>query len=283
MTDTSDLSLITFKAISNFTNDLANVFESKHRPLKLYVHLINKTTLADDKPIQKHIEGFRHFCIKNRDMIVNKSDSNLEENRIVYSDKVFIDMNAIFKLSDSETKKVIWNHILTISALVDPTSRAKEILKKEKENNNSGKEADFLSDIISKVEENVDVNSSNPMEAISSVMNSGIFNDLVSGMSNGLENGELDLGKLMGTVQNMMTKLGGTDDLNNGQTDQAMNMINNMMGSINAGATGNVQNTPDMANLIGPMMNTMFNGNMNNSSISIEDNINKQLEKKTNM
>lgn len=76
----TDTSLITFKTISNFTNDLGDVFSEKHRPLKLYVHLINKTTLSHEQPIQKHIEAFRDFCIANRDAISSKN-IKLEKDR----------------------------------------------------------------------------------------------------------------------------------------------------------------------------------------------------------
>ena len=79
---TTDTSLITFKTISNFTNDLGNVFSEKHRPLKLYVHLINKTTLSHETPIQKHIDAFRQFCLENRESIASKS-SNFSNHQII--------------------------------------------------------------------------------------------------------------------------------------------------------------------------------------------------------
>ena len=54
---------------------------------------------------------------------------------------------------------------------------------------------DFLTNIIEKVEQNVSPND-NPMEAISSIMKSGIFQELITGMGSGLQNGTLDLNKL---------------------------------------------------------------------------------------
>lgn len=90
-----DTSLITFKAISNFANELGEVFSDKHRPLKLYVHLINKTTLADDEPIQKHIHAFKTFCVTNRNEIYTKS-KKLSKDKIIYSKRVFINMKEIF-------------------------------------------------------------------------------------------------------------------------------------------------------------------------------------------
>ena len=258
----TDTSLITFKTISNFTNDLGDVFSDKHRPLKLYVHLINKTTLSHEQPIQKHIDAFRDFCITNRDAISNRN-VDLKKEKIIYSKRVFINVKEIFDIADKETIDVIWMHLLTISALVDPAGKAREILKEEAQKGGDGGEINFLTDIISKVEANVDPNS-NPMEAVTSIMQSGIFTDLVSGMGNGLQDGSLDLGKLMNTVQKMVTKL--SDDAGDHEGgEQAVNMINTMMSSLNAGSKspsndGSVQQMPDIASMLGPMM-AMMAGN----------------------
>jgi hypothetical protein len=54
----TDASLITFKAIANFSNCLDEVFGEEQRSLKLYAHLINKTTIAHEKPILKHMKLF---------------------------------------------------------------------------------------------------------------------------------------------------------------------------------------------------------------------------------
>ena len=288
-------SLITFEAISNFTNDLGEVFSDKHRPLKLYIHLINKTTLQHKEPINKHIDAFRKFCIENRDAIAEKNVKKFVEEKISYSNRVFIDMKQILNMADRETSIVIWNHLLTISALVDPTGKARQILKDQTKKNDSNKgEADFLTDIISKVEGQVDPNA-NPMEAVTSIMQSGVFNDLVQNMGDGLQDGSLDLQKLMGTVSTMVTKLSDEAGDKEGG-DQAMNMINTMMGSMNAGAEAPDNNgevpMPNIAGMLGPMMGAMMNGNneggmpdlagmMNNntggSGNAIEDKINAQV------
>ena len=202
-----DTSLVSFKAISNFTTSLEEVFGKDQRSLKLYVHLINKTTLSHEKAISKHIEAFRTFCTANRDALEHKDASKLVVTKISYSERVYINFSRIFNSADKDTSEVIWKHLLTIAALVDPTGKARQILK-DTAKNGSGPalEANFLSDIIGKVEEHVDPNA-NPMEAVASIMKSGVFAELVGGMGNGLQDGSLDLGKLMGTVQNMVTSL----------------------------------------------------------------------------
>ena len=179
--------LIAFKAISDFTKELCENFTSnvkdKNHSLKLYEHLLNKTTLSHDKAIKKHIDAFRLFCIENRDAIKSRNPSLMTNNKVSYSSRVYIDFSSIFKDADKDTSAIIWKHLLTISALVDPAGKAKDILK----NNTDSKEASFLSDIINKVESNVNPNS-NPLEAITSIMSSGVFTDLVAGMNTGIQN-----------------------------------------------------------------------------------------------
>lgn len=262
MTDTS---LITFKAISNFTNCLEEVFGEEHRFLKLYAHLINKTQIAHEKPILKHIEAFRLFCVSNRDAIEQKNYKKIEMNNITYSDRVYIDMKIIFTSADQETSSIIWKHLLTISALVDPTGKAKQLLKESTKTGKNGSEANFLTDIIEKVEQNVDPNA-NPMEAVTSIMQSGVFQELVTGMGEGLQNGDLDLSKLMGTVQNMVGNLNEDPNSNNG-TNDAMNMMNTMMANMQAGQNapdnnGQKQPMPDISNImnmVGPMLGALNN------------------------
>jgi len=252
--------LIAFKAISEFTKELSQNFttKDKNHSLKLYEHLLNKTTLSHDKAIKKHVDAFRTFCIDNRDAIKNKNISLLKNKKVNYSTRVFIDFSTIFKESDKDTTNIIWKHLLTISALVDPAGKAKDVLKSA----SGTKEADFLNNIIDKVESSVNPNS-NPLEAISSIMTSGVFNDLITGMNNGIQNGELDLGKLMGTVQTMCSTL--SNDIGSENTmDNPMNMLNSLMSSMNTGkaSSESAADIPDLTSLLGPMLTTLTNNSL---------------------
>ena len=292
----TDSSLIIFKAIANFTNCLDEVFGEEQRSLKLYAHLINKTTIAHEKPILKHIEAFRTFCKDNRDSIEEKNHETFSNDKIIYSDRVFINVKDILKVADKDSKNIIWKHILTISALVDPAGKARQVLKETSQKNNSGTESDFLENIISKVEENVDPNA-NPMEAVTSIMQSGVFQELVGGMGNGLQDGSLDLGKLMGTVQNMVTNLNDKvgESGGEGMPEETMAMMNTMMSNLQAGVDsseiteGQEKTMPDLNNLMGmmgPMLGALnnangvpdLNQNNENSTNEIERNIQRQLE-----
>ena len=271
---TTDNSLITFKAISNFTSCLNEVFGRNNRALKLYAHLISKTTLTHDVPIQKHVTTVTEFCVNNREAILSK-DNNKIKGEITYSQRVYIDIKNIIQESDIDTEEIIWKHLLTLSALTDPAAKAKELLK-ETSKTSSVNEADFLTDIIGKVEQHVDPNA-NPMDAVSSIMKSGIFTELVGGMGNGLQDGSLDLNKLMGTVQKMVGTLnegmngngngngnGNENGNENGNGNgEVSDIMNTMMSSISAGSNGNIKSedgVPDLSavmGMVGPMLNAL--------------------------
>lgn len=256
----TDTSLISFKAISSFINELVDVFGDEHHSLKLYARLISKTTISHDVAINKHLQAFRKFCVDNREAFLKSDSSLLVDPLIVYSENVKIDIQAIFLKADKSTSKVIWKHLLTISALVDPSGEARRILK---ESNAEGAETDFLSNIIGKIEEHVDPNA-NPMEAITSIMSSGIFTDLIGGMGSGLQNGTLDIGKLMGTVQKMVTTLSPqSQDGGNGMPPLDLQAMMKMMSPNSQGdsADRNSPQVPDLMSMLGPLMSSL---NVNN-------------------
>ena len=256
MTDTS---LVTFKSILNFVNEISSVYGKQHKPLKLYQHLLKKTTLSHTNAIEKHVEAFQKFCIANRDMIINNNYDNLSNNKIEYSSKVYIEMDKLFNLAEEDEKDIIHKHLLTLSALTDPTGKAREILQKEKENTGNG-ESDFLNNVISKIENNVDPNSNNPMDAISSIMSSGVFSELVEGMGSGLKDGSLDMGKMMGSVQKMVSGMNG-NTTSNSSGEEDSEMMNTMMSHLNENIE-NMKNRdpsepPDIMGMMKPMMESL--------------------------
>ena len=225
-----DNSLIIFKAITKFVSVLCDNYGKKQKSLQLYDRLIKKTTVSHEKVILKHIDCFRKFCVQNRSCIVNKK-TNWSNTTIVYSDRVFINISMIFSKADKADIPIIWDHLLTISALTDPQGNAKKVLKDQKLKmpfkSDGGKEDEFLSGLIDKVSDNVDPDSKNPMEAVTGMLSSGVFTELVSDMNTGLESGELSLGRLMGSVQNMMTKMNPS-----GSAPEGMPDIGGMMGEM---------------------------------------------------
>ena len=208
-----------FNTIKNFVTELS-VFFDKNMCLKLYSHLLSRTTTnKHPEPVKKHVKIFTDFVKGNRDEIISPNVA-LTKPCVQYSERVKIDFAAIFKMVEeedtcAETQAVIFEHLLVLSTVLDPESGAGDLMKKkikEKESDPTAcmeqlfEENPFLSDMMEKVESHVRPGA-NPMEAMTSMMSSGILQDLVGGMQKNIESGDLDIEKLMGSVQKMTASL----------------------------------------------------------------------------
>ena len=248
-------SVLIFKAISEFVSELNSEFGSKHKNIALYNRLLEKTGLVNVGPVNKHIDCFRNFFNKNHKAMEERKAELFTETKISYSDRVFIDLTTVLRQSSKDNSKVIWQHLLNIWGLIDPTSQARRLLSDalkldSSDNKDNTTEEDFLTNIISKVENTVSkekIDQDNPMGAISTLMQSGVMSDLVNGMQKGLSDGSLNVGKLMMSVQSMIGKMGGPGGQSSGGQPSGMPDISQMM------------------SMLGPMMGNMM-GNNNNMS-----------------
>ena len=241
--------LVVFKSISNFISSLNECFGKEQKTLQLYARLISRTTVQHEDAIDKHVNIFRKFLNDNKEEILNKS-TEFPQTKITYNDRVYINMSPILKKADSSEKDIIFQHLLNIYSQIDPESNAKKVLrdsmKKNRDADDNGAEENFINNLIENVSKNVDEND-DPLKTVNNIMQSGVFTDLLGGMSNGINNGELDLGKLMGTVQTMVTSLSNLEsDVN----------IPKM-----GGGGGNPQQ-PDLGNMMSQMMGMMSQMNM---------------------
>ena len=253
-----DTLLIGFKAVCNFVKDLSTEFGKKHKPLRLYDRLASNTQISHDKAIKKHMDIFQQFCITNRTAIKTKDVSKLTNTKLEYSDRVYIDIGHIFHIADDETRPVIWQHLLTISAIVDPSGKAKEVLIKDEKENSAGSD-NFLEDIIEKVKNTVKPDA-NPMEAMASLMSSGLLTEVMTGLQTNISNGKLNFPKIMGTVQKLMGNMLEQKDTDE-NSKQMLGMLSGVMSNINNNQSGS---PPDMNQLMG-MFGTMM-ANMGNQS-----------------
>lgn len=202
--ETESGELLVFKAISTFVIELGRLYEKEHIPLGLYKRLILKTKVAHIKPIKKHISAFRRWFEENKEALEDKDFLKLTSPSVIkYSDNVYIDMKKISDIvsNDDDVKNTIWKHLKTIHMLINGNQGSLVAT-----NENYDKEKDFISDVIKKVETHVDPNS-DPSQALSNMMNSGVFNDLLSGMNKGLSEGNLDISKLINITTGMLSSL----------------------------------------------------------------------------
>jgi hypothetical protein len=241
-------SILIFKAITSFISDLDSEFGKKYKSIQLYSRLLEKTGIVHIGPINKHIDCFRNFFIKNHNAMLEQDEKLLEEPKISYSDRVYVDISVLFKNTNAENSKIIWQHLLTIWGLIDPTSEARRLLKQASQSGNTTNEEHFLTNIIDKVENAVSndkIDKNNPISAISSLMQSGVMSDLVTGMQKGLSEGSLDVGRLMMSVQTMMGKMssgGGSSSSQMPDLSQVMSMVGPMISSMsNPNQNTNIQ------------------------------------------
>lgn len=204
--DNSDI--IIFKAITELLNDLNTCFGSKQKSIALYNRLVSKTTFTHNEIILKHIDKFRIFCIANREALQNKNIELLKTDTITYSSNVYINVKHILNIADMNERIGIWRHLLTISALVDKESKdkVKEILKGK----NKGCEQEFIQNAYEDIKKTIDssnVDQSNPMAGLTTLLQSGVFSNIMTGLTSNFESGNMDLSSLLGTVMKMSETL----------------------------------------------------------------------------
>jgi hypothetical protein len=202
-------------------------FGKKQKSLALYSRLISKTSFVHEKSIRKHIQVFREFYLQNTDAINSRTLDKMTNKVIKFNDKIYINLEHIFKFADTDAKVAIWNHLLALGSLLDPTGKAKEILKNKL---GGGKEEQFVSKIIDNVEQNFQPGA-NPQEIVTNLLSGGFLQEMIGGMNEGLENGDLDMSKLMGAVQTMITAMGEQSG-NKDDMAQIQNMVSGMMGNM---------------------------------------------------
>ena len=237
----SEQTFRTFSKISDFVSQLNEVFGSKFHELALYNHLVSKTKLSHKQAIKRHIDIFSEFCTRNQSAIINKDASKIVSGSITYSEKVFIQISKIFECvdMDDETAAQIWNHLLVIQVNIDPSGEARAVLQNMK--NVSKNEGEFLHGFLNKIEQSVDKDKlqDDPMSTATSLLQSGVLNDLVGSIDSGVKSGNLDLGKLMGMVQQMlggMTEPKGSEGTGGLDLSGIMGMMGNMMGGAGGGS-----------------------------------------------
>jgi hypothetical protein len=219
-TKTTGQDLAAFQTILDFVKNLHEYYgtttstnNASIKALNLYSRLISKMGFSDDTLILRHINAFKDFCVKNRDEIRNRN-TNLYCKKIVFTERIFIDMEYIFKKADQETTHILWQHILAISAYLDPENKTKELLQSLR--NDRSNEGNFLASMIENVSGQLGNNQENPMAMIGSLMNSDMFSSMMGSMNENVENGNLDLGKLMnsmaGLVDTVKNEIDKSDD-----------------------------------------------------------------------
>jgi len=199
-----------FKAITAFVDDLWDVYQSgKPTPLALYHRMIKHINKEhSESGIKDSIDGFIKFFAKyEKNILENNLDSIPRGVVINYgqSEKVFLEIQKYIHMSskDQDTRDAIRKHLVTISTILEPDVRKFEVLNAK---NNLGidettSEGKFISNIMKEAQNSMgDVDTDNPAAAMS-VLFSSVVPQLVTGLQEGVNSGNMDMYKLMGTMQ----------------------------------------------------------------------------------
>jgi hypothetical protein len=230
-----------FSKILDFISSVSSVHPS-YKQLKMYNHLLKKINEVNNvNLIEKNVRLFSTFCEENKEAILSSNESGLVNTDIKYSDSVTFSIKHLFTLSDNDTKKSIWEHLLCILGTFsdpDTVKNIKDIVKK-----NDNKETEFINGIMSKVETSMSAGG-NPSDLLSSGM--------LSEITNGLSNGDLDVSKLLGVVKGLVSNLDQQVDESDVETKQTIGMMSNLINNI-----GSDNQNIDMSEMM-KIMNTMM-------------------------
>jgi hypothetical protein len=201
-----------FNAVITFVHDIWDVFGNpkKATPLALYRRLIEHIKFADSDAINKVLNGFKEFfSMYEKSILSNNLDSIPRGVVIRYgeSKSVYLDIQKyIYQTQkDPETRAAIRQHLVTISAILDPDSKKLEELDKRINELNidlDSKEGEFITGIMHKAKSSMEnVDTENPGQAIMGLLSSGVIQEMVSGLQYGVSSGEMDMQKLLGSMQ----------------------------------------------------------------------------------
>jgi hypothetical protein len=202
-----------FEAISEFVGDMTSIYGENLLELEAYNKLLSATTIKNKTAIEYHVKIITEYCKNNEKTIIDKNEKEIKN--INYSDMIFIDMVSIFKIAEESNKVIIWNHLLTILYMTNPSSELKNILQNMNSDKKEDNEGKFLSNIIDKLQNNVsEEQMNNPMSALMGLMSSGVMTDLMGQAQSQTKNGSLNVKKLLGSLTKMVEQISEDDDTN---------------------------------------------------------------------
>jgi hypothetical protein len=194
---TTGQDLAAFQVIVDFVTNLHTYFESKVHSVTLYHRLIYQKSFQDEDLILRHVSIFRSFCETNRIALRERNEHKLSTSRISFSDRIYIDLNHVFSHVDAETKSVVWEYLLAISAHVDPQSGSLQQLQQLQQQQTA---------------------PTPPPQDPMAMMGSLMSNPAIGGMMSSLMNGNIDLQKLITSitpiVENVKKEIESSDDPN---------------------------------------------------------------------
>lgn len=194
-----------YQSFFKMIQSLDEVFGDTNKPLHLYAHLLNKITSQHGGAIERNCMIAKAFFERNEVGISNSDIGKFEDPCIRYSDKVFVDFDAIFKVADEDTQTQIWKHLLTIQIHIgDNAESAKRQLQQLY---NSPVNNDNIMSFFNQNGDMGDIfkalGGDSFAKSIQSIMESDNFKSLMNDVKGKIDSGEIDISKLSSVVSNM--------------------------------------------------------------------------------
>ena len=255
----------TFAKILSFLNELNKMFGDKDINIFNYYKVCKNTPINNQKAIKNHVTLFSNFLLPNKDNIIKKNFSNFNPTEIRISDKTYIDFKQVFEKANKDWRPAIFQHLQYLLYLIHPEEEVKEALVPTKDNSKDSvtKETEVLNNFVEKLQNNFkNHETKNPVELAMDLFKDGTFMSMYQDINKSLQNDELKLDKLLGSVQNIIGEL--TQELpTTKETEPASTLLNNMsnmLGNINPDGTTKDGNVPDI--------NDMFSGLLGGSGMA---------------
>ena len=224
-----------FGAVEDFVDLLWDNFKlpKKATPLSLYRRIVThirtkKTDSINEDGVNKVLSGFREFLRVYETHIMDNSMDKIPRGTVIKygtrSDICLEIQKYIFLCSqknDDDTKDLIREHLITISAILEPSldkmnEKLAQLghLNEQTENlkdldlniDTSTREGQFIGNIIERTKNSMGGSEDGKPPDIMSLLQSGIIQDMFQGMQ-GVANGEMDMMKMVGTMQNALGAL----------------------------------------------------------------------------
>ena len=210
-----DTKIDAFTAIQELVADLFEYFKPANpktvTPLVLYNRLLKQIKMTDKDSIDKVINGFEKFFDEHEEDVINDTLEKLEIKTCIYfgeSQRIFIEIQNFLNKSDEDGKKVIRQHLLTISMILAPNKEKKKKLREIAEENSP--EAQLVNTFVDKFKNmETEMDPSKPPASLVDLLKDKQISSMFAEFTNQTENKKIDPKKMMKHVYQGMGKLLG--------------------------------------------------------------------------
>ena len=204
-----------FKAITEFADQLNDAFCKEDVNVNKVYRILTKTSITNRKVLERHLIIFHGFLEMNRMPILARNPEKFTESYIELTERIKMNLKEIIIKSDTNTRKIIWQHLFNIMYLYNPDDAIIKNELKVAMAENETRENKFLMETFNKFESVMkkpesDEQAKDPMAMMGSLLNSGFLNDMIGNINNGVNKGDLNIKNLISTVQNLLGNLSDT-------------------------------------------------------------------------